>query len=162
MDLLYNHNRHKYINICKYLKKTAYINTHIIRLTIKLTHSDDNKKIMSMISIHNDLLDKFEKLYTKFMNLVDYIQQTGPKIFDLDKFKIHDIKSHIDQKSYKLDIERFDTNIVYYLNNDDKKILYNYLIERKQDLYDKIEKILDLIKRLDEITLNFRERLINL
>ena len=64
MDLLYN-DRHNYINICKYLKKTAYIN---MRITVKITYKDNTKKLTEMIETHNNLLDKFEKLYTKYIN----------------------------------------------------------------------------------------------
>jgi hypothetical protein len=171
MDILYNlidYNLINYnISLCKRLKKTASINeNNILQKNISIENinldTEANKILINMIIIHNDLLDKFYKLYTKFMNLIDYIQQTGPKIFNLDKLKINDIKTHIEKKSYKLDIERFDNNIIYYLNDNDKKLLYKYLTERKKDLYNKIEKLINLIAKLDVITLKFTDKLINL
>ena len=161
MNVIYNCNKCKYINICKYIKKTAYINKNIIHFNIKISNIDNNS-IISMIITHNELLDKFEKLYIKFMNLIEYIQQTGSNIFNLDKMRIQDIKTHIINKSCKVNIERLNTQIIYYLNDIDIKLLYNYLIERKQDLYDKIEKLISLIKRLDEMTNLFKKRLDNL
>jgi hypothetical protein len=171
MDILYNLIDYNLINynrcLCKRLKKTASINeNNILQKNISIENinldTETNKILINMIIIHNDLLDKFYKLYTKFMNLIDYIQQTGPKIFNLDKLKINDIKTHIEKKSYKLDIERFDNNIIYYLNDNDKKLLYKYLTERKKDLYNKIEKLINLIAKLDVITLKFTDKLINL
>ena len=148
--------------ICKHLKKKAEINKLSLTQSKILEYIDENdvynQDLILMITTHNKLLEKFLNLYNKFMNLLSYIQETEPEIFKLN----FDIKKHIIKKKYNIDIEKFDTNIVYYIADKDKKLLYAYLVERKKDLYNKIDKLIHLINRLDEDTQKFRNNLLQL
>ena len=166
--------RNKLINynkcICKHLKKTASINkqkkVYIQEINIIdefNIHNEFNNLLLTMIDEHNNLMHKFIELYNKFIDLLEYISQSTPEIFN-ESMNINSIKSvnsiKIKNKK-KLDLETFDRLIIYSLSEKDKHLLYNYLITRKTDVTIKIEKIISLIEKLKIITNDFKTNLLN-
>jgi hypothetical protein len=155
-------NKVKYrIKLSKYLKDTAIHNKKLL-VTIKINKK--YKKILyNLIDTHNDLLTKFINLYNKFMDLVFYIKETSPNILktvtDIEKYNITDIKA---KNKEKLELELFDRDIVVYLSEKDRHLLEDYINKRNVELYDKINRLLGLIDKLNILTIKLKKEILNL
>ena len=149
------------IKICTYIKHKAQQNK---KLFIIIDLDEKHRKILrNLILNHNNLLQKFTDLYNKFMNLIEHIKQTSPYIFDAsDKIERFDIQHIRINTAKKLQIEQFDTEIINYLSLEDRNLLENYIKQREVDLHDKISHLIRLIEKLENITTQFKEKILNL